>query len=404
MQNLDAKNDALYGRFVESLKSDDEAQVKLALAEMCSGLAQSVLDDAKELAGERDAAILAQRGVRQLTTPERNYYQAVIEAMKSDNPRQALTNINATLPETVMDTVMDDVTSQFPLLGAINVVNTTAITKWILNKQAVQLAGWGVLGSGITTELSGNFEVIDMTACKLSAYFPVPKDFLILGPEWLDRYVRAVLAEAIAGALEKAVVTGTGKDQPIGMDRSVADNVSITAGVYPQKSKVTLASLGSKDYLTVVEKLTKTKTGRYRAVNEVALICNPSDYFKIIRPATTVQSTTGTYVGDVFPFPTRVYQSSAVASGEAIMGLLDRYFLGLGTSKEGLIGYDDSVKYLDDARVYMTKVLGNGRPMDDNAFVRLDISGLEEGAVPVKVKGTVKTTVDGTVTTKASAT
>ena len=86
MQNLDAKNDALYGKFVESLKSDDEAQVKLALAEMCSGLAQSVLDDAKELAGERDAAILAQRGVRQLTTPERNYYQAVIEAMKSDIP------------------------------------------------------------------------------------------------------------------------------------------------------------------------------------------------------------------------------------------------------------------------------------------------------------------------------
>lgn len=387
MMNLDARNNTLYSNFVESLKSDNEATVKAAVAEMMNGVAQQVLTEAKELAGEQDAAILAQRGVRQLTGAERNYYQAVITAMKAENPRQALTNITVTMPETIFDTVMDDIQTAFPLIADLNVVNTTGITKWILNKQAAQLAGWGVLGGSLATELNGNFEAIDVTACKLSAYFPVPKDFFVLGVEWLDRYVRAVLAEAIAAGLETAVITGTGKDQPIGMDRSVADDVTVTAGVYPQKEKVALASFGAKDYLTAIEPLTKSATGRARAVNEVALICNPSDYFKIIRPATTILNTTGNYVGDAFPFPTKVYQSSAVAAGEAILGLLPRYFLALGTSKEGIIGYDDSVKYIEDARVYMAKVQGNGRPMDNNAFVRLDISGItEEGALPVKVK------------------
>lgn len=391
MKNFDVKNQ-VFTDFVQALKSDDEGKVSLALVALAQKIGEDVLADARQLAGEQDAAILAQRGVRQLTAPERAYYQAVIEAMRSAAPRQALTNISVTLPETIIDTVLEDIQAQFPLLGALNVVNTTAVTKWLVNKQAAQLATWGVLGSAVTAELSGSFDAIDMTACKLTAYFPVPKDFLALGPAWLDRYVRAVLAEANAAALEKAAVTGTGKNEPIGMDRDVSDEVTVTAGVYPQKAKVALNSFGAKDYLAAVEGLTKTPTGRRRPVTEVALICNPEDYFKVIRPATMMLTGAGNYVADVFPFPTTVYQSAAVTKGEAILGLLPRYFLGLGTSREGMIEYDDSVKFLDDARVYMTKLLGNGRPMDDNAFIRLDISGItEEAALPVRVKGTVTT-------------
>lgn len=100
-------------------------------------------------------------------------------------------------------------------------------------------------------------------------------DFLDLGPAWMDRYARAVLTEARWRRLEQAVVTGTGKDQPIGMDRDVSDDVSVSGGVYPQKTKVTLASFESKDYLPVVGRLAKSGTGRHRAVNSVALLVNP---------------------------------------------------------------------------------------------------------------------------------
>ena len=38
--------------------------------------------------------------------------------------------------------------------------------------------------------------------------------------------------------------------------------------------------------------------------------------------------------------------------------------------------YDDSVKFLEDNRVYKIRLLGNGRPKDNKSFEVLDISGL----------------------------
>lgn len=393
MTNYDQTRQTLIENVVNALKGDDERQVQQALLAFAGDIAQGVLCDAKQLAGEKDATVLAARGVRQLTSKERAWYRALTEAMKDANPRQALTNITVAMPETILDTVMDDIQQQFPLLNAISFVNTTAVTKWIYNKQGVQTAVWGALGSGITKELSGAFGSMDMTLCKLSAYFPVPKDFLNLGPEWLDRYVRAVLMEANALALEMSIVDGTGKNEYIGMTRDVSDDVSVTAGVYPRKTAVTLASFGPADYLTVIEGLTKTPTGRSRAVSSVGLIVNPTDYFKVVRPATTILNTTGQYVSDVFPFPTTVYQSSAIEAGKAVLGLLPRYLAGLGAGigASGMIEYDDSVKFLDDVRVYATRLYGNGRALDDNAFVLLDISGVQPVYPAVTIKGTVNT-------------
>ena len=69
------------------------------------------------------------------------------------------------------------------------------------------------------------------------------------------------------------------------------------------------------------------------------------------------------------------------------MGLADRYFMGLGTgtAKGGKIEYSDEYKFLEDQRVYKIKLYGNGRPMDENAFILLDISGLTPYVQQVKV-------------------
>ena len=65
---------------------------------------------------------------------------------------------------------------------------------------------------------------------KLSAYVPVAKSMLNLGPEWLDRFVRQMLAESIAIALETAIVRGTGNVQPIGMMKDL--DGPVTGGEY----------------------------------------------------------------------------------------------------------------------------------------------------------------------------
>jgi hypothetical protein len=96
-----------------------------------------------------------------------------------------------------------------------------------------------------------------------------------------------------------------------------------------------------------------------------------------VMPATTILTPQGTYVSDVLPFPTKVIQSVGMPEGHAVVGLGKRYFLGLGTSKDGLIDFSDHAQFLEDNRVYTTHLYGNGMPMDNAAFEYLDISKLE---------------------------
>ncbi len=312
--------------------------------------------------------------------------------MKSTDVRQAFAGISTAFPETVIDNVIADIKEAHPLLAAINFTNTTVLTKIIINKQGTQLATWGGLNSKITAELSGSIGKLDLTLCKLSAFMPIAKDMLAVGPAWIDAYVRGVLSEAIALALETAIVDGTGKDEPIGMNRDVSDNVTVTAGVYPKKTAIKITDLSPKTYGTILSTLAKAPNKKTRPVNSVLFIVNPIDYFTKVMPATTVRATDGTYSKDVFPFPTTVIQSSAVDAGEAIFGLAEKYFMGIGAGTSGgNIEFSDEFRFLDDERVYLTKLYGNGRALDDNAFVLADISGLLPATVEVTVKGTVNT-------------
>jgi hypothetical protein len=295
-----------------------------------------------------------------------------------------------------MDAVLDDIKSNFPLLSAINIQNTSTITKMIINKMGIQLAVWGALNKTITEELTGAIGEIDVNTNKLTAFMAISRDMVDAGPEWMDAYVRAVLVEANGAGLCKAVVAGTGKDEPIGMLKDVSDNVTVTAGVYPDKQTVAITDLSPVTIGTIAATLTKGPNNRTRVVPKILVVVNPTDYFEKIMPATTYLTPNGTYVNNVLPYPSDIVQDVNVPSGKAIFGLASRYFMGVGKGGSGgQIEFSDEFKFLDDQRVYKTKLYGNGRPLDNNAFVVTDISGL----TPINLKVNVGT-VEGVVKTK----
>lgn len=392
MKNKDLLKQELLDNLSVAMKSEDEGAIAQAFAEFADSVQQNILEDAKAYQQSMDNVILEKRGIHQLTQKETKFYQGIIDGMRSEDPRQAFTGLDVAFPETVIDNVISDIKASHPLLDVINFQNTTILTKIVVNKKGIQLAQWGALGSAISKELEGAIGKIDLTLCKLTAFMPISKDMLEVGPQWIDSYVRATLSEAIAYALEKAIVTGTGKDEPIGMDRDVSDDVTITGGVYPKKTAIAITDLSATTYGTLLSTMAEDPNGKTRAIEKVVLIANPKDYFKKIMPATTIQATDGTYKNNVFPFPTTAIQSCGVEEGKAIIGIAEKYFMGIGAGTNGgKIEYSDEFKFLDDERTYITKLYGNGRALDNNAFLLLDISGLEEVAVNVKVKGTVKT-------------
>ncbi|MCM1026519.1 MAG: phage major capsid protein [Roseburia sp.] len=370
--------------FLESVRNGDEGKMADAIAEFSQQLQEAMLQEAADTNGDR--AALAARGVRVLTSQEQKYYEKLIEAMKTDgNVKMAISGLNDAMPETIIDAVMEDIQSDFPLLDAIDFRNTTAVTKWFYNKQGTQQAEWGDLGTSITKELSGSIGNMDLTQCKLTAYMVVSKDFLLLGPAWLDRYIRSILSEANGLALEAAVADGDGKSSPIGMSRDLTKGTTTDQKTtYSRKAAVKVKTLDPETYGSILAKLAVTPSGRQRTVREVIMVVNPSDYLTKVMPATTIMTPQGTYISDVLPFPTKVIQSVGVEKGHAIVGLGKRYFVGLGTSKRGFIEYSDYTQFLEDNRVYTTHLYGNGMPLDNNAFVYLDISGLEAPALKVQ--------------------
>lgn len=382
MMNLDAikaQKDALRNDLAEAVRNADEQKIGEAMENWMQFVSDTVMAEAQGMVDATDRSVLAARGVRQLTAEENKYYEQFIAAARArqeGTPQTVITNITSALPQTVIDSVMDDMRAAYPLLDLIDFTPTGAAIKWVLNAQGAQSAVWGELNSKITKTLEGAIEVVDMTQCKLSALMYTTQDMLDLGPAWVDRYVRAVLADALAAGLETGIVDGTGYKMPIGMTRNFTGSFDPAAG-YARKSATSIVTLDPTTYGALLSTLaTDGRTGKQRAFPRAILIVNPVDYFTKIMPATTLLTPNGQYVGNIVPFPTDIVQSVGVPSGHAVIGIAKKYFMGVGSGKGGKLEYSDDYKFAEDQRVYKTKFFGYGRPYDINAFLYLDISNL----------------------------
>lgn len=387
----------LQQKLQKAVKDNDGAAFSQALSEMMDEVAQEVRQDYEDLRGEKDSRVLAQRGVRQLTSEEKSFYQKLGEAARSTNPQQALTNGNVIMPQTVIQSVFDELETDHPILSKIDFTATGGLYKLVMNANGEEQATWGELCDDIVKELTSGFVEVDGSLFKLSAFLPVCKAMLELGPEWLDSYVRQVLYEALANGLEAAIVNGDGNKKPIGMTRQVGPSVTVTGGAYPKKASVTVASLDPKTVGNLISQLAADDNGKPRKVRDLMLIVNPQDYFQLVMPATTAMAPDGTYRNNVLPYPMEVIQSAALDRGEAVLGMGYRYFAAAGTPKDGRIEYSDHAKFIEDKRVYIIKAYANGTPKDNRSFLRLDISGLQPLAYKVEMQDSRTKSKDATL-------
>lgn len=378
-------------KIVAAMNSGEEAEIKQAWAEFHNSVAEEIKADFLEMQDTNDAAVLAQRGYRQLTTQEKKWYQKVINALKSSNPKQEFVRIIGTdeedglMPTTIVEDVFRDLKEDYPLLQAINFQYVGFLTKWILNDHATQTAVWGEVTDEIAKEITSAFKVEDLKQSKLSAFAVLSLDMLDLGPVFLDRYIRTVLAEALMSGFEQAIVAGTGVKQPIGLIRDIHEGVSFSTETgYPAKQAIPVKDFTPATYGALVAQMAETEKGKKRKFGSVCMVVNQTDYLTKIMPATTVLNGNGAYVNDLFPVPTTVYVSNAVEDGKAVLFLKDEYFLGVGGSKNGVIEYSDEYKFLEDQRVFKIKQFACGRATDNTAALYLDITALEPAYITVK--------------------
>lgn len=383
-------------RFVNAVKAGNTEEFEASLQDLFTNIHDQVIDQAEQFRVSADRTILAQRGIRQLTAAETKFYQTFIDAAKADGAKMALTNADKTFPETIINQVMEDMVQAHPLLAAVDVVNTTGLTRFLVNTDEGTKATWGDITDTITKEITSGFDEVDLSQMKLSAFLPIDLAMLDLGPVWLDSYIRTCLSEALAAGYEVGIVSGTGVKQPIGMDKDLSKSFNPSSG-YTKKTAKVVTEFTPTSYGALIAPLAKNAKGKPRAVTGLIMVVSPFDYFKLVMPATTLMTPDGHYANDVLPVPTQIIQSVAVTEGQALLGMGKKYFLGMAGSRG--IQFSDDFKFLDDKRYYKITAYANGKPKDNNSFELLDISKLAPKYLTVNVNNNV----EGVVTTKAQA-
>jgi len=368
MKNSDFENEK-YVKLQEDMKNaieegdfDSFAKVQI---EMANKIQDDILNEAKNAIHDdyNDTRVLADRGLNTLTAEETKYYNEVIGGEGFDG-------VEELMPATIFDRVFEELKEKHAILNEIDFVNTTGVTEWITRNGTIDGAFWGKLTAAITKKLEMAFKKERTGLYKLSAYVPVAKAMLDLGPQWLDRFVRAILLESIAIALEIAIISGDGKDKPIGMIKNLEG--AVVDGVYPNKDTVAITDLEPKTLgKEIMAPLTK---GGKRAVPKVLLVVNPIDYWEKIYPQTTFLSADKSYVYGVLPIPAKIIQSVAVTQGQMVAGMGKDYFMGVGSTQK--VEYSDHYKFLEDERTYIAKQYANGKPVDNESFLLFDISGI----------------------------
>ncbi|TLG72055.1 phage major capsid protein [Culicoidibacter larvae] len=354
MMNQDKLNEFKKQVFNDSLTEDEKQEAFASyITAVTENAAQNTLT---EYINAQDKDVLIQRGAQVLTTEENEFYN------KIKDEENYGTKEEFAFPATIVDRVFEDLLRDHPLLSKLNITYTKGLTRWVFSN-VTGVATWGKLNDKITAELTAGFEGVDAGLNKLSAFMTIPLAMLELGNTWLDRYVRTVLSEAVSVALEEAVVNGTGKDQPIGILRSTEKDA--VNGEQPLKDKIDLADYTAQSFYELKGKLNKGRNYK-RPNGSLLLVMHPDTYTDQFAGQVTIQNALGVWVMNL-PIAVEIVESFAVEVGVAVFGFGKDYEMAIGMAEK--IEYSDEFKFLDDQRVYKTRLFAHGLSIKDGNFL-----------------------------------
>lgn len=322
------------------------------------------------------------KGYRVCTENETKWLDACIElARTKGSTAQSLSNVDVTMPETIFNEVFEEITTKHPLVREVDVIDTKNKVKWLLNTGIEGAAVWGDLCDAVDGEIKSGFAAEEVVLQKLTAYMFLCLTLLDLGYEWLMRYCVVVLAEAIAVALEDAIVNGNGSKKPIGMSKDIVVDEETGDVTIEDKTPIDITSLDAKTLGSIYASLAN---GGKRTVKDVIMVVNSNDYYTKVLPAIAYKNALGEYTIRT-ALPIRVVECNAVAQNKAIFGMGKNYRLLLGLGEDGKLTYSDDFKFLDDVRTIKQKLVGNGRAKDNASFIVANIANLAPDFFNVKV-------------------
>lgn len=348
--------------FVNAVKNEDTQEIQnKAYVEMVDAMAADIMEQAKkEARQEADAYISASRTDKNITNEEIKFF--------NDINKEVGYKEETLLPQTVVDEIFEDLTTEHPFLASIG-MRTTGLRTKFLKSETSGLAVWGKIFGEIKGQLDATFSEEESIQNKLTAFVVVPKDLENFGPVWVKRFVVTQIEEAFAVALESAFIIGDGKDKPVGLTRKVGKGTNVVDGVYPEKvASGTLTFASSKvtvNELTDVYKYHSVKeNGKpLNVAGEVTLLVNPTDAWDVKKQYTSLNAN-GVYV-TALPYNLNIIESLFVPEKKAISYVAKRYDALVGGALN--ISTFDQTLAFEDLNLYAAKQFAYGKAKDDKA-------------------------------------
>lgn len=309
-------------------------------------------------------------GLHTLSKEESEFYEKV-----KGGVYQAITTKQIDImPTSIVDRTLEDVKEASDILALVNFAPAD-VKHWITGEHSGK-AVWGTeLTAEITGELSATIKGIDLEQHKLTVFLVIPKAIRDLALPFVDKYFRAILAEAMQDGLVEGYLNGNGKTGPVGITKKLETFTS--TGTAQDKTKLNTIKKFSPKGLKEVRKTLSNK-GK-RRVTELHLICNPLDEAEHVDPCLYGEALTGGYRNTSF-MPIVKHVDANCPEGTGIFTLKGVYTMG--TSGVRFDEYDQT-KAMEDANLVIGKCYANGRADDDNCAVVFDITKLEEYVLPV---------------------
>ena len=359
-----------------------EAKYNEYMSEYANVLKDNILAEARQNAQNEtsDTQIRMNRGLNVLTSEERKFFKNLVE----DEAELDTYKEEALLPETTVVRVFEDIKTERPLLSKIN-FNLSGIRTRMIVGDPAGAAMWGEVFGKIQGQISANFNEFSFSQNKLTAFAIVPKDLIEFGYEWVERYVREQLAEAIGAKLEEGIVLGNGalQNQPVGITKDMTKdedgNITAVADKKPA-GELTFADARTTaiELANLMNSLSVKENGkRINVAGKVSLVVNPGEQF-LIQAQYTTQTVNGQWVTSL-PFNLDIVASEFVPEGQVIALVGERYH-AMYTGAVQIREYDQTLA-LEDVNVYVAKQFAHGVP-DDNKASQVYTLALTKEEVP----------------------
>ncbi|MBS7578451.1 MULTISPECIES: phage major capsid protein [unclassified Enterococcus] len=294
--------------------ADEIAKLEQEKTDLEAKLAEIEGDDEKNKKGEgRNMAKKVQtRGKEVMSIREslqieevRNFYQGIANAMTE---KRALTGTEKVVPLEVIDRIESKLGDYSTLINEVTVEKIGGTGRAVIAGDIPE-AIWFEIGKEALSELEDELQGVEFDGYGLGGYVSVPNIIIENSLINLAAHVEDRLAKAIAKALDKAILNGTGTKQPKG--------VTVSA---PTENKV--ASDGTiTDLIAKLATVDTDGTG-----GEVIAVMNRATYYSKIVPKTLAVAANGVLTGS-YALPFRVVLCAYAAANTVVFGDFKQFLL-----------------------------------------------------------------------------